>query len=62
MRFLEEANRLPGIRTVQRAMRSAVDPQAGMSLLDAGCGIGIETARLAMDHPTMRVTATRDGA
>jgi SAM-dependent methyltransferase len=27
-----------------------------MSLLDAGCGIGIETARIAMDHPAMRVT------
>lgn len=37
-------------------MRTAVDPHPGMSLLDAGCGIGIETTRLAMDHPAMRVT------
>ena len=56
MRFLEAANQLPGIRTIQRAMRNAVDPHAGMSLRDAGCGIGIETTRLALDHPAMRVT------
>ena len=56
MRFLEEANQLPGIRSIQRAMRNAVDPRPGMSLLDAGCGIGVETTRLAMDHPAIRVT------
>jgi ubiquinone/menaquinone biosynthesis C-methylase UbiE len=55
-RFLEEANRLPGIRTIQRAMRDAVDPRPGMSLLDAGCGIGVETTRLALEHPDIRVT------
>jgi ubiquinone/menaquinone biosynthesis C-methylase UbiE len=56
MRFLEAANQLPGIRAIQRAMRRAVDPRPGMSLLDAGCGIGIETTRLAVDHPDMSVT------
>jgi ubiquinone/menaquinone biosynthesis C-methylase UbiE len=56
VRFLEAANQLPGIRTVQRAMRRAIDPHPGMRLLDAGCGIGIETTRLATDHPAIRVT------
>jgi ubiquinone/menaquinone biosynthesis C-methylase UbiE len=56
VRFLLEANQLPGIRAIQRAMRSAVEPHPGMSLLDAGCGIGIETTRLALEHPEMRVT------
>ena len=32
-------------------MRDAVDPRPGMSVLDAGCGIGIETARLAVQNP-----------
>ena len=27
-----------------------------MRLLDAGCGVGLETARLASDHPDMHVT------
>jgi SAM-dependent methyltransferase len=55
-RFLEEADRLPGIRPIRRAMRRALDPQPGMRLLDAGCGIGLETARLAAAHAGTRVT------
>jgi SAM-dependent methyltransferase len=54
--FLEEANRLPGILEIQRAMRSAIDPRPGMSVLDAGCGIGIETTRLAVENPETVVT------
>ena len=49
--FLGAADRLPGIRAVQRALRRALDPHPGMRLLDAGCGAGLETARLAADHP-----------
>jgi ubiquinone/menaquinone biosynthesis C-methylase UbiE len=56
VRFLEQADRLPGIRAVQRAMRQAIDPQPGMRLLDAGCGIGLETQRLAAEHPATSVT------
>lgn len=54
--FLEEADRLPGIRTIQRAMRRALAPWPGARLLDAGCGIGLETIRLADDHPEIHVT------
>jgi ubiquinone/menaquinone biosynthesis C-methylase UbiE len=56
VRFLEEADRLPGFRAIQHAMRRAIDPRAGMRLLDAGCGIGLETARLAWEHPEVEVT------
>jgi ubiquinone/menaquinone biosynthesis C-methylase UbiE len=56
VRFLEHADRLPGIRAVQRALRRAIDPQQGMRLLDAGCGIGLETRRLAAEHPATSVT------
>jgi SAM-dependent methyltransferase len=56
VRFLEEADRLPGFRAVREAMREAIDPRAGMRLLDAGCGAGLETARLAADHPGLHVT------
>jgi ubiquinone/menaquinone biosynthesis C-methylase UbiE len=56
VRFLEEADRLPGFSPVREAMREAIDPRPGMRLLDAGCGVGLETARLAEDHPDMHVT------
>ena len=55
-RFLEHADRLPGIRVVQRALRDALDVRPGMRLLDAGCGIGLETTRLAADNPHTLVT------
>ena len=56
VRFLEEADRLEGFRAVREAMRDAIDPRPGMRVLDAGCGVGLETARLASDHPDMHVT------
>ena len=56
VRFLEEADRLPDMHAVQKAMREAIDPRPGMRLLDAGCGAGLETARLASEHPDMHVT------
>jgi ubiquinone/menaquinone biosynthesis C-methylase UbiE len=54
--FLEAADRLPGMRAAQRAMREAIDPRPGLRLLDAGCGIGLEAARLAKDYPGLHVT------
>jgi SAM-dependent methyltransferase len=54
--FLEEADRLPGTRVIQSALRRALDPQPGMRVLDAGCGIGLETARLAAEHAGTHVT------
>jgi ubiquinone/menaquinone biosynthesis C-methylase UbiE len=53
--FLEDADRLPGMRTVQLAMRRALGLRSGMRLLDAGCGVGLETSRLAAAHPHARV-------
>jgi SAM-dependent methyltransferase len=54
--FLEEADRLPAFRVIQGALRRALDPQPGMRVLDAGCGIGLETARLAAEHSDTHVT------
>jgi SAM-dependent methyltransferase len=56
IRFLHEADRLPGIRAIQRAMRRRIDLRPGARLLDAGCGIGLEAARLANEHPKVLVT------
>jgi SAM-dependent methyltransferase len=53
--FLEDADRLPGMRSVQLAIRRAIALGPGMRLLDAGCGIGLETSRLAAAHPRTRV-------
>lgn len=54
--FLHQVDRLPGIRLVHRAMRSAMELKPRAHLVDAGCGLGLETLRLAMDHPGIRVT------
>ena len=56
VRFLEEADRLPDMRVVQKALREALDPRPGMRLLDAGCGAGLEAARLAEGHRELDVT------
>jgi hypothetical protein len=42
--FLEQADRLPGMRVIQGAMRRALRPWPGARLLDAACGI-LVTAR-----------------
>jgi SAM-dependent methyltransferase len=55
-RFLHEADRLPGIRAIQRVMRRCLGLRSGARLLDAGCGIGLEAARLAREHPAVAVT------
>jgi SAM-dependent methyltransferase len=54
--FLEAVDRLPGTQAVQRAIRDALGLRPGMRLLDAGCGIGLETRRLAALHPDVAVT------
>jgi ubiquinone/menaquinone biosynthesis C-methylase UbiE len=56
MDFLEAADRLPSIRAIQHALRRVLDLRPGMRLLDAGCGIGLETRRLAAAHPETLVT------
>jgi ubiquinone/menaquinone biosynthesis C-methylase UbiE len=55
-RFLERADRLPGMRAIRRALHDALDLRPGMRVLDAGCGIGLETARLAAANPETLVT------
>jgi SAM-dependent methyltransferase len=54
--FLEEADRLPGLQVIHRAMRQALRPWPGARLLDAGCGIGLEATRLADEYPEVQVT------
>jgi ubiquinone/menaquinone biosynthesis C-methylase UbiE len=54
--FLEQADQLPGIQAIQRAIRRALRPWPGARLLDAGCGIGLETTRIAFDYPHTHVT------
>ena len=56
VRFLQSADRLPGMRAIRRALRDALDLRPGMRVLDAGCGIGLETARLAAANPDTLVT------
>ena len=56
VRFLHEADRLPGVKAIQRAMRRRFELRDGTRLLDAGCGIGLEAARLAGEHPAVSVT------
>jgi ubiquinone/menaquinone biosynthesis C-methylase UbiE len=56
VRFLQRADRLPGMRAIRRALRDALDLRPGMRVLDAGCGIGLETARLAAANPDTLVT------
>ncbi|MFI0822088.1 methyltransferase domain-containing protein [Streptomyces sp. NPDC021098] len=49
--FLDEVDRLPGVRAVHRAIRRSLGIRPGMRVLDAGCGIGLEVTRLARQHP-----------
>ena len=44
------------MRAIEQALRQAADPRPGTELLDAGCGIGLETARLAAEYPDSVVT------
>lgn len=53
--FLHAVDQLPGIRRIHEAMRSAMALGPGMRLLDAGCGLGIETRRLAEENPGVEV-------
>lgn len=49
--FLEAADRLPGFSAIRDALRAAAPLRAGQVLLDAGCGLGLETLRLAAANP-----------
>lgn len=52
--FLHEVDRLPGIQPIRRVLGAAIRP--GQRVLDAGCGIGLETRRLAEAHPEASIT------
>lgn len=53
--FLHEVDRLPGIQAVRRALGLVSRPAPGERLLDAGCGIGLETRRVADAHPEAEI-------
>lgn len=53
--FLHAADRLPGFADVRAVMRRLAAPPDGGVLLDAGCGLGLETERLAAAHPQTTV-------
>jgi len=46
-RFLDDANENPSILAYRVRMAELCPPSAGMSVLDAGCGLGHEVLRLA---------------
>lgn len=54
-RFLRAVDRLPGLVPVRAALRRAATPPDGGTVVDAGCGLGLETARLAAGHPAATV-------
>ncbi len=53
--FLDATDRLPGMDAIRAALRRRTVLRPGAVLLDVGCGTGLETARLAADHPEATV-------
>ena len=53
--FLEMVNSLPEIRAYKRVMRTYLRLRDGDTVLDVGCGIGIEARRIANECPGVRV-------
>lgn len=47
IRILDDFDRLPGIQTLKQAAIERCQIRPGMSVLDVGCGTGLETVRLA---------------
>jgi ubiquinone/menaquinone biosynthesis C-methylase UbiE len=63
VRWLEHADALPSIQAIKHCMLALGPIGAGDSVLDVGCGIGLETARLAeRTGPTGRVAGVDTNA
>jgi ubiquinone/menaquinone biosynthesis C-methylase UbiE len=57
--FLRAVDGLPGLAPVRVALRGALEaagaPSDGDTVVDVGCGLGLETARWAAEHPAATV-------
>ncbi len=53
--FLNLVNDLPDFRAYKHLMRTHLALQPGETLLDVGCGVGIEACRIAHDRPDTHV-------
>lgn len=53
--FLTVVDQLPSIKRIQQAMRAEMPLSTVDTLVDVGCGAGIETARIARDFPNLTV-------
>ncbi|WP_342640224.1 methyltransferase domain-containing protein [Rhodoligotrophos ferricapiens] len=49
--FLKRVDSYSPVQAIHEAMRRMLELRPGMRILDAGCGIGLEAARLARIHP-----------
>jgi len=53
--FLDAVDSLPAFRWYKRELRKLLKLQPGETLLDVGCGTGIEACRLAREYPSVHV-------
>lgn len=53
--FLEMVDALPAFRAYKRRLRALLRLAPGQTVLDVGCGAGIEACRIAQTHPGVSV-------
>jgi SAM-dependent methyltransferase len=53
--FLEVADALPAVRAYKRRLRALLQLASAQTVLDVGCGVGLEACRIAQTHPGISV-------